>query len=215
MILLSKDVTWSMKTLYADRLGRYLIVRVEYGEQTLLVTNVYMPTADKEEVQIQTLSNIEGILLPYMSENLVVAGDFNVCLDTDLDRYNHSTMEIRNPGFRAELSSFLEAFSLNDVWRVQHIGVKGFSWARSAKASRLDYIFMMDNMLGTVRSISYRTVSFSDHRILEVKIGTEKPQRGPGFWKLNTALFENAQVFEDVVRLVQEKRTDYGEFDPV
>lgn len=215
MILLSKDVNWSMKTLYGDRLGHYLIVRVEFENHSLLLANLYMPTADKEEVQIQTLNNIESLLLPYVSENIVAVGDFNVCFDSDLDRHNHVTADIRNPTFRSELSSFLEAFSLIDVWRVQHFGVKGFSWARSTKASRLDYVFMLDTMLGSIRSSNYRTVSFSDHSMLEIKIGKVCPRRGPGFWKLNTALLQNVQVFEEVVGMVQDKRTEYAGMDPI
>lgn len=214
LILLTRDLEWRMSTLYADRLGHFLMVKVKCGDQALVVVNVYMPTADKELAQIQMLENIEGLLTAHLSENLLVMGDFNVSFDPKLDRHNYTLADIRNARFRAELTVFLNAFSLTDVWRVHHLGVKEFSWSRLDQASRLDYTFMSDNLVGQAFQSDYKDVAFSDHRLLLIQMGARSPPRGVGYWKLDAALLDNPDIFEDLVRLVEEKKVDYEGLDP-
>lgn len=211
--MLSPNTVWSMTPLYADRLGHFLICRVTDGDLSLIVINVYLPTADREQAQLQTLRNLEGVLSSYAGENMVVMGDFNVCFHSDLDRYNHTPGDIRNGQTRSKLSALLEAYSLLDVWRVQHPGEKGFTWYRCSKASRLDYIFLSEHLLGRVSKSKIADVACSDHRLVLVSLGEALPNRGRGFWRLNSSLLDNPRVFEDIVRLVTEKKALYKDLD--
>lgn len=213
MTMVSLDMQASVRVLYADRLANFLVTRVITEEGNLIIVNVYMPTADKERVQIQSLQNLEGVLSVYAGENMVVMGDLNTCFDPELDRLNHVGASIANPSFRAELNSFNEAFSLVDVWRIQNPGKQGFTWYRLAKASRLDYILCSDHLLGQVHHCGTQDVSYSDHRMVLVELGPRRQTRGKGFWKINSSLLDIPEVFEDLVELVNGKKIAYEDME--
>lgn len=213
MTMVSLDTQAEVKVLYADRLASFLVTKITIQGKQFIVVNVYFPTADKEKVQIRTLQNLEGILSLYAGESVIVMGDLNICMDANLDRLNHVGMSIVNPGFRGELNSFIEAFSLADVWRVQHPGVQGFTWYRVNKGSRLDYILCPTHLLGQIHHCEIRDVAFSDHRMVIAELGPKVEARGKGFWKLNSALLDIPEVFESLVDLINEKKDSYQDMD--
>lgn len=164
-------------------------------------------------MQIQSVHNLEGILSSYLGEDIVIMGYLNVCLDPELDRLNNTGSNIANPSFRVELNSFMEAFLLIDVWRVQNPGKQGFTWYRSAKASRLNYVLCSDHVLEQVRQYDICDVSHSDHLMVVVNLGPKPQNRGKDFWKLNSFLLNVPEVFESLIELVEENKKTYEQMD--
>lgn len=80
-----------------------------------------------------------------------------------------------------------------------------FTWSRGNKASRLDYIFVSDCILGMISKISHVDVAYSDHRMIYMGIQTIDTTRGKCFWKINNVLLENKKVAEENLQLIQKK----------
>lgn len=174
---------------------------------------MYLPTADVENTQICTLQNLENALLPYAGEDIFIVRDYNVCMDNLKDHFNHRSSNIRNPHFREEVKTFLNVFSLCDVWQIYHPNKRMFTWFRSNTASRLDYIFALEHCSGSVQEADVMYVSFSDHRIVYIRMGKKLNKHGPGFWKLDISLLNNAEVREAVSSLVTKKRDEYADMN--
>lgn len=202
-ILLSRDLDAEITVLEKDRVGRFIMVRLKINGVEWILVNVYFPTSNYERAQIQLLEDISVKLEQYEGESFIFLGDFNVCLDTKLDRYNHTAVEIRNPAFRQNLLSFLDNFSLCDVWRLRNANNKLFTWFRGARASRLDYIFVPNCISGMVSSFGCTDISLSDHRLISVSLGEKPDKRGPGLWKLDVGLLERDAVVEEISTLIK------------
>lgn len=209
--MLSKDLLCDCKILYRDRLGRCLMVRLVQGDWSMIICNVYFPTADHEGEQIDMLFRIEDHLNQYLGENICIVGDFNVVLNWKLETYNLVGHTVRNPNFRNELNAFLENFSLCDPWRIRHWEKKIFTWSRANKGSRLDYIFISECCLNQVGSTSCSDVAFSDHRIITTSFNPSQEGRGKGFWRINTYLLEKEEIFEEVSVLIEQKKEEHAE----
>lgn len=209
-ILFTKDFEGSYQVIYRDRLGRCLIVKIVRGDYSVIVCNVYFPTADKEVIQLGLLSQIEEQLSPYMEEDIILVGDFNVIMNRELESFNLVGQGIRNPGFRKELIVFLDNFALCDPWRNRHHKEKIFTWSRANKASRLDYIFTPIHCLNCITNTNYLDVPFTDHRLISVSFNTKPEPRGKGFWRVNNSLLENPDIFQEVVDLIRQKKVEYG-----
>lgn len=116
-LLCSKDLNVQINIIQKDRCGRYIIAEIIIGVLKWIVVNVYFPTSNYERAQIQLVKNLSELLDDYIGENILLLGDFNVCLNEELDRFNHSAVDIRNANFRTELLYLFENFSLVDIWR--------------------------------------------------------------------------------------------------
>lgn len=113
-----------------------------------------MPTADKERSQIEVLQELSEALHPDDGSLLILGGDFNLAFDETLDRFGYSLDKITNKNFRTHLLSFLESFDTfqdQDTWRVQNPHEKSFSWSRSGKMARLDYLFTPESFPGQIK----------------------------------------------------------------
>lgn len=124
----------------------------------------------------------------------IFLSDFNVCLDTKLDRYNHSASEKRNPVFRQKLLSFIDDFSLCDVWRMRNVSNKLFRWFRGARASRLDYIFISNCMSGMLSNLGCTYISVSDHRLISISMGKKPDKRARGCGNLMWAYWKGMML---------------------
>lgn len=69
-----------------DPEGRYLFLKVKLGVKTYTLANVYCPNRDPIVYLSQTLSR----LMEFREGEVILAGDFNLCLDTALDRSSSS-----------------------------------------------------------------------------------------------------------------------------
>lgn len=213
-VLISKNLGVEVSVIASDVLGRYIVLKLMIDDRSLILVNVYFPTSGLERAQLDLLLELEQLLEGYWGEDLLMVGDFNVCLDAVLDRYNHVSGEVHNPEFRRALLAFLEGLSLEDMGRAHNRNRKMFTWSRGAKASRLDYIFISDFLAGFVKGYDCFDSPFSDHRIISVSLGQKSIKRGPGFWKMDPTLLEREDVVEEINALIPNIRRDTCLLDP-
>lgn len=179
----SRDLHLTFLEVVLSRQNRFLITKFSLYGETYKITNVYMPTADRERSQIEVLQELEASLKSDDDSLLVIGGDLNLSFDETLDRFGYSLDKITNKNFRTHLSSFLETFDLQDIWRIQNPQVKGFSWSRSGKMARLGYLFTPESFPGQIKASQPRICTYSDHRIIAITIRPSIQPKGRGFWK--------------------------------
>ena len=78
--------------------------------------NMFKPTKDKKELQLNFIKYIQQTLLDYMDKHIMLGGDFNICLQPEIDKKG-GTIEKQSES-AVVLESLMEEFNLSDVWRL-------------------------------------------------------------------------------------------------
>lgn len=190
-ILFSGDLKPKILRVNTHDDDRFILSHFELEGRCYSIASVYMPTSDHEISQLEILSELEEALEDEEGETEVfLGGDFNVSMNSDLDRQGYVHPQINNTSFRTHLISFLERLDLVDVWRTQNPLKISFSWSRAHKMARLDYIFAPSSFLGVLESKAPTSCSFSDHRLLSLTVNPREIPRGRGFWRMQASVLE-------------------------
>ena len=132
-------------------------------------------------------------LAPHLTGSLpvILTGDFNCVLDTDLDRRGSDTTSC---GVGAkELGDLLSDLSLRDCWRSLNPSARSFTWRNAANtvSSRLDRIYVSSSV--AVASCLHSPCYFSDHDCVVLNFSfPERAGGGGGFWKCNVSVLADA-----------------------
>ena len=140
-----------------------------------------------------------------ISDQNIILGDFNF-VDEDLDRTNKS--RIGKNHIDKALTKVWEEFSseldLSDPFRVKNPKKKMYSYIHTTdKAkSRLDRVYVNDENCNTIMHYKHTHTPFiKAHRIVTFTL-TQPGERGPGYWKMNTAIISDrpyAMIVEKTV----------------
>lgn len=201
-ILFSPDLEPTIHSITTSRQNRFLIAHFSMLGENYKIASVYMPTSDREKIQIEVLEELTEILLSDDGDSIVVGGDFNVALHDSLDRSGYVNPEIPNKLFRSQLLSFLDLLDLQDIWRNQNPSAQAFSWVRSEKLARLDYIFAPNSFPGQIKAAQPIPCHFSDHSMIALTIRPNIQPRGRGFWKLRVSLLNREDYCEEIDNLI-------------
>ena len=181
-----------------DQCGRYILVKFEFGKQIYLVANVYGPNKDDPEFFYEFFQKIHAMT----HDHLIIGGDFNTVLDNDVDRSVGSHCNAKSSEY---LNMVKEALELVDPWRELYPDRFGFTWHRSKPYKlheRLDWFFVSEELLQNIDRLDVRPGFRSDHSLVILDIAFQKFVRGPGFWKLNTALLHDQDYIQKMNNLL-------------
>ena len=172
--------------LYADHGGRIIIIKICSDDATFVLCNIDTPNDDKPHFFVELFTIIEE----YMS-NLVIIGDFNLVLDTKLDRRSSS---YNNDKSQKVVKEKMDEFFLQDIWRIRNTGVKRYSWhsadKKAKKASRIDFALTSHSISNATKICFYHPGIYSDHDVIYLYVETVENLRGKGYWKMNTMLLQ-------------------------
>ena len=73
-------------TTFKDQTGRILLIECKIENNEYVIVNVYTPTKNMPQEQMNFLSNLRDVLYNYSDKALIIGGDFNACLDPTLDK---------------------------------------------------------------------------------------------------------------------------------
>ncbi|KAK2148189.1 hypothetical protein LSH36_510g00029 [Paralvinella palmiformis] len=65
-------------------MGSYINPKIECYSGKYVLTNVYAPTSDKENLQIRLIDTLKDKLAIFEGENIIIGRDFNILLDQKL-----------------------------------------------------------------------------------------------------------------------------------
>ena len=109
--------------------GRFIICKVEVGQYSYCLVNLYAPNEDDPQFFTEI---IEGVKL--MEANFVmVGGDFNVVLDPKIDRNKEV---YHNPSARQMIGHLISKEQLVDICRELNPDGKLFTWSRFDRQTR-------------------------------------------------------------------------------
>lgn len=108
---------------------RFIVSRFVLHDNSFTVASVHIPNSDQERLQLEISLDLEELIDLEEDSDIFIGGDFNVCLDTDLDRKGYKHPQINNVSFRTQLHRFLEKLYLFDIWRIQNPQKRVFSWS--------------------------------------------------------------------------------------
>lgn len=213
-IIFSQDLKPNILHVCHSKQKRFLIVHFSLFGENYKVASVYMPTSDKEKIQIEVLDELRDALDGDENDLILVGGDFNVALHDSLDRSGYVSHTIPNKIFRSRLTGFLDSFDLLDIWRVQNPTTRDFSWSRSDKLARLDYIFAPSSFPGQIKASQPTHYAFSDHSMIALTIRPSIQPRGKGFWKLKVSLLNRDDYCEEIKQLIETSKLNSLDLAP-
>lgn len=143
-----------------------------------------------------------------------MGGDFNVALDADPDREGYSHPNVPNILFHSELNHFLERADIGDIWRIQNPTTREFSWSRTGKLTRLDYLFTPLCFPGHIKAFHPRTCAFSDHRMIIIEIRPCKKPKGMGFWKFRASLLQRQDFCDEINDAIDQAERESEDLQP-
>lgn len=206
--LFSRDLDPKFLEIVPSTKNRFLITKFTMFGETYKIVNLYMPTADRERNQLEVLQELNTLLESDEDSLLFIGGDLNLVFDEALDRSGYSLDKIINKQFPAQLFCFMENYDIQDIWRVQNPQAKVFSWSRTDKLVRLDYLLTPESFPGQIRDSRPQICSYSDHRMIAITIRPSIQPRGRGFWKLRTSLLHREDYCKEVVEWVDRAKKD-------
>jgi exodeoxyribonuclease-3 len=202
-ILITKEVRCDKLEIESDEKGRFLKIKGQFDEQDLTLVNLYAPTADKVNEQLQFLDYI----LPKLeenNENLIVGGDLNTYLGV-LDKYG---TDVKLNKFAIRLQNIMEELGLIDIWRITHENISRYTWRKrggiTPQQSRLDYFLIAENLIYQVANCEIKYAVYSDHCPVWLQLeSTNNPKRGRGFWKFNVSLLKDKDYVDKINSLIE------------
>ena len=199
---------------FKDSNGRIIGCKVCIESENYVLVNVYAPTRDHRRQQLQFLDILTDYIAKYENESLIMGGDYNLYIDIDLDRSETISTAGDNPEYRNRLLSLNETLNIIDIWRLLNPDVRRYTWHSRGKASRLDYIFISDNLINNVHKCDIAPGVHSDHSLLSLSIGNDNDlTRGRGLWKFNCTLLKDATYVSSVKSIIVDCRERYKDLN--
>ena len=167
------------------------------------IVNLHAPNAgggQTTSAQKHFFDNLD----PYLQTNnpLIVAGDFNYVEDRTNDRLppaNHNMDRIGKMSFQQIKSTYRLRDPANDNDTIAPY----FTWERNSVFSRIDRIYIQNNI--TVTSTDIVTIPSSDHNMVKLRIQISSNQkRGKGHWTANTKIYQRDDFKEEIRKTTQE-----------
>lgn len=134
------------------------------------------------------LVNILGKIMDFREGHLIIMGDLNFCMEPELD----STARTQGKGSAQlkEVKQNLSFYQLVDIWRVQHLGKRDFTFYSPVHGSysRIDYGLVEHREIDNVVESRIGNITYSDHAPMTLEMRTGGNLGGMGQWRLNEEL---------------------------
>ena len=192
-----------------DEEGKILSLSFLYEKQIFQITNIYAPT--NPALIKKFYKNLSQYLNKTNSQNLNLAGDFNMVEDIYLDRQGGIPSNSHLLGLK-HLQKITQKYNLKDTWRKKKHTKRSFTYHNYNYAihNRTDHIYVTENLKIQQTNI---ITSLSDHEIvsLTLQITKQKPKFN-GFWKLNTSILKQKnfkEIFHNFWENWQKQKIKY------
>jgi len=212
-VLITPNSGVKVEKVTRDEDGRYIMLEVNHNGTQLLILNVYAPTKDKVSAQVRFFQQLNTLLEDHIDKHLVIAGDFNTCLNPTLDKKGGTTES--DTEAKMKLKSLLDYLDLVDIWRIRNPDRQKFSWRRRTRGglvqSRLDYFFVSSSIADVITSTDIGHGICSDHSLLSLAISKSDGARGRGLWKFNSSLLMHNDFVDSVKEYIGLVKDEYRE----
>lgn len=195
-ILIHKKIPFQVSKIILDPNGRYVMVVGKLFQLSLVLVNIYGPNFDDDIFFKKMLSTIPNL----DSHHLIMSGDYNLVLDSVLNRSAHSVF--RQSKSTQFVQSFMDIHKLVDPWRFKHPTKREYSYYSNVHKSfsRIDCFLVDPYLLNAITDCKYDSIIISDHAPVSIKV-TLPTQRIKRTWQLDTLLLADS----DFVKFITEE----------
>ena len=203
-ILLCNGFDCKIKRKIVDPMGRYIGKEAEIKDENFLLFNVYAPNNDSPSAKFyEHIVNVLKKEDQIYENRMIIGGDFNCPLNPTLDKMGGLLTTRKKIVDQIEYMQNL--FNVHDVWRIKHPSQKSFT--RSQKSPfifcRLDYWLISDSLYDMVGNVDIVPAIKTDHSAIILQLHKiEEGVKGPGFWKMNTSILNDAAYIDEVKKKV-------------
>ena len=187
MILVRSDLDFSVKSVNLDTEGRSIIMEAEVQGSLFLFVNIYAPNKVQDQCRFfENLNkNIEDFAVN-KEHRIIVGGDFNVTLDSDLDCSGGKPFKKESV---KQIQDLCLDFDLVDIWRIRNPECKRFTWRQKSPfiQRRLDYWLINDSSQDDIEKSDIIPSINSDHSAILLHFNSlDKPEYGFDNYRKNS-----------------------------
>lgn len=215
-ILIPRNSCFNIVHQTCDNQGRFIILHVEREGHSFVLGNIYAPTQDHPQEQIQMINNLEDELIASGAVDIILGGDFNICMTPSLDRTHRANegQAGRTSGYREKLLALSEGLHLADAWRSLNPGIQRFTFRRGLYASRLDLWLISEHLIDSRAQSNIITEPLSDHAAIDLRIGIQDTPRGPGSWRFDNILLNDNKLILKLKETINQEKNSPDPMDP-
>uniref|UniRef100_A0A8C4SJY7 Reverse transcriptase domain-containing protein n=1 Tax=Erpetoichthys calabaricus TaxID=27687 RepID=A0A8C4SJY7_ERPCA len=197
-ILIHRTVPFVASEVVSDPEGRYVMVMGNLYNSKMILINVYAPNVDDKEFMQNLFASIPSV----NTHKIIMAGDFNCVLNPLLDRTPVTGGTTSNTA--KIITQFLKDHNLSDPWRFLNPNSRTYSFYSPVhySYSRIDYFFIDNNFLPTIKLCKYDTIVISDHAPLVLELKSISPSYSPRRWRLNPLLLADENCTEFISKQI-------------
>ena len=145
----------------------------------------------------------------HQNKQIILAGDFNLFLDTTLEAEGGSPCLKKKSV--AKLIKIKEHFDLCDIWRLRNPDVKQFTFRQKHASGfiqrRLDYFFISNSLQDVITHADFFAALSTDHSPVTISISKSKNCiHGHGFWKFNSSLLSEQNYVTKTKSLIHSNQ---------
>ena len=215
MVLVRAELDFKVKTVKADANGRYIIIKCNIQEEPIIITNVYAPNSENEQVSF--ISEVDRVLtnLDITSlDNIIMGGDWNAIRDPEFDKCGGIiNLKVKTV---SSIDQLMDKFKLNDSWRIKNPLLKRYSWRQSNPLiqCRLDYWLISDSLYDIIAETDIIPSIRSDHSAITIYFKRiQENLKGPNFWKFNSSLLTDNTFTGEMKQKLQQWNVQYDNND--
>lgn len=215
LVMYSSNINFKIDRIQQDVNGRYIFIKGELEGAKVILANVYFPTRDKVQLQLNFLSEIDNILenLGVQDYSIIMGGDCNVILNMELDYMG--PCKSLNTKSRDKVFEFLQKYDLCDVWRKRNPLKKEYTFRQKSPLvqSRLDYLFISAKLMINIDNCDILVSITPDHSGVRLQFChlLEKEFNFKSYWKFNSSLCMDKQFVEGVRKEIENIETNFSQ----
>lgn len=182
---------YKVKTLFADKDGRYIGVEVNFLEDKYMVVGLYAPIEKKDPFFVKLNKELSA----YNYEKTLIMGDWNGVICPELDRKSEKKIKKSQGRLPKSFENLVEEQVLIDVWRFKYKNAKEFTYfsERHQSLSRIDMFMATKHLCKDILKMDCHPRTISDHNPIEIIL---KKKQKEFAWRLNTSILQKEEILE-------------------
>ena len=209
--ILTKNVAVRFTETSIDENGNFIVTKaIIHDETEFCLVNIYGPNSDEPKFY-ENLSNHISKLKGEDEIPIIIAGDFNLTLNQNMDNVNYRREN--NTRAREAVKNMMMENGLIDIYRERNPEIKRYTWRVGSpivKQARLDMFLISSSLEGYVEETEIKPGYRSDHSIITLKLDIAKQPRGRGLFKLNVSLLKDSSYVKLVKKTIQNTVCEYA-----
>ena len=205
-ILIDNNVQHSLIAEIMSDCGNYVIVICKVNRDTFAFINIYGPNRDSPNFFSEVLNHLEDVEV----DHVILAGDLNFTIDSDIDCLNY----VREHNVNAKLAFLQQTdkYNLIDIWRHAHPAERKYTWIRKNpfQCGRLDMFFVSDHLINSVAEVSIIPGYRTDHSAITLTVQTQQQPRGNGLWMFNVSHLLDEEYVQHIKSCISDAISQYA-----